>query len=339
MKRYGNLFQKIINIDNLRLAHQSARKGKIHRSEVIKVDSDIDTHLYKIQKQLMEDVWFTSEYKIFEICDRGKTREICDLPYFPDRIIHWALMQVIEPILLNSLIKTTYAALPRRGSHKAYVKLNEYMADREGTKHCLKMDVKKFFPNIDKEILKQRFRTKIKCTDTLWMLDEIIDSYPNGIPIGNYTSQYFGNFYLSEFDHWLKEQKKVKYYLRYMDDMVILHNSKEYLHQLRKDIQDYLKTKLKLQLKENWQVFPTYVRGIDFVGYRSFGDFTLLRDSTKRRLKKAIGEIEKNVKRGYEISYSNKCTIASYSGILKWCDSYRLNNKTIGNLKKLAMNN
>lgn len=338
MKRYGNLFSKITDIDNLRLAHKNARKGKIHYPSVVKVDGNTDEYLYRIQKMLIEGTYHTSKCKMFEIYDKGKKREICNLPYFPDRIVHWALMQIIKPILLKNMIETTYAALPNKGTHKAYKKLNKYMNDRDGTQYCLKMDIKKFFPSINKDILKQRFRTKIKCKNTIWLLDELIDSYKNGIPIGNYTSQYFGNFYLSEFDHWLKEQKKVRYYLRYMDDMVILSNSKEELHQLRKDIQDYLKTKLKLQLKENWQVFPTYTRGIDFVGYRSFGDFTLLRNSTKKRLKRAIAIIYKSVKKGLEITHSNKCTVASYSGVLLWCNSYRLSNKTIIDLKK-SINN
>lgn len=329
MKRYGNLFHRIIDIDNLRLAHINARKGKTHYPAVIKVDKNPDKYLFKIQKMLTEQTYYTSKYKIFEIYDRGKKREICDLPYFPDRIVHWAIMQIIEPILLANMIDTTYAALPNKGSHKAYKKLNKYMKDREGTQYCLKMDIAKFFPNIDKEILKQRFRTKIKCKPTLWLLDEIIDSYKNGVPIGNYTSQYFGNFYLSEFDHWLKEVKGIKYYLRYMDDMVILSDSKEHLHQLRQDIEEYLGSKLKLKLKSNWQVFPTYIRGIDFVGYRSFGDFTLLRNSTKKRLKRAMNLIRKNINKGIEVTYSNKCTIASYSGLLHWCNGFRLNNKTI----------
>lgn len=197
----------------------------------------------------------------------------------------------------------------------------------------MKLDVKKFFPNIDKAILKSLFRRKFKDEDLLWLLDDIVDSYDKGnqkgIPIGSFTSQYFGNFYLSYFDHWAKEEKRIKYFLRYMDDIVILSDSKEYLHQLRKDIAEYLSVNLALMVKENWQVFPSTVRGIDFVGYRYFGEFTLLRTSTKRRLKKAVKRLRRKVERGKALTLPNQSTVGSYNGILEWCDSTRLKEKTI----------
>lgn len=174
---------------------------------------------------------------------------------------------------------------------------------------------------------------KTKDKDLLWLLDDIVDSYdngnPKGIPIGSYTSQYFGNFYLSYFDHWAKEEKHIKYLLRYMDDIVILSDNKEYLHRLRAEIADYLASNLALKVKENWQVFPTTVRGIDFVGYRYFGDFTLLRTSTKRRLKKAAKRLRRKVERGKALTLPNRSTVGSYNGILEWCDSTRLKEKTI----------
>jgi len=184
-----------------------------------------------------------------------------------------------------------------------------------------------------KTLLKSLLRRKFKDKDLLWLLDDIVDSYdngnPKGIPIGSYTSQYFGNFYLSYFDHWAKEEKRIKYLLRYMDDIVILSDSKEYLHRLRAEIADYLASNLALKVKENWQVFPTTVRGIDFVGYRYFGDFTLLRTSTKRRLKKAAKRLRRKVERGKALTLPNRSTVGSYNGILEWCDSTRLKEKTI----------
>jgi hypothetical protein len=170
----------------------------------------------------------------------------------------------------------------------------------------LKLDITKFFPSIDREMLKTQLRRLFKDPDLLCLLDDIADSYDKGIPIGNYTSQYYGNYYLSFFDHWLKETLRVKYYLRYMDDLIILHE-KEYLHDLRRKIDAYLQDNLKLRLKGNWQVFPTYVRGVDFVGYRSFGDFTLLRRGTKKNLKAAVKRLRKKQERGEPLSVSDKC--------------------------------
>ena len=246
MKRYGNLFERIVDINNIVRAHLNARKGKTKDKEVRRVDRDILGHCVKIRQMLIEKAYTTSEYHIFEIEDNGKHREIAELPYFPDRIIQWAVMQVIEKVFLKHFIPTTYAALPgekkwnkklkkhisSRGPHAALLKLRQYVEnDPSGTKYCLKLDIKKFFPNIDKAILKSLLRRKFKDKDLLWLLDDIVDSYdngnPKGIPIGSYTSQYFGNFYLSYFDHWAKEEKRIKYLLRYMDDIVILSDSKE----------------------------------------------------------------------------------------------------------------
>lgn len=348
MKRYGNLFERIVDINNIVRAHLNARKGKTKDKEVRRVDRDILGHCVKIRQMLIEKAYTTSEYHIFEIEDNGKHREIAELPYFPDRIIQWAVMQVIEKVFLKHFIPTTYAALPgekkwnkklkkhisSRGPHAALLKLRQYVEnDPSGTKYCLKLDIKKFFPNIDKAILKSLLRRKFKDKDLLWLLDDIVDSYdngnPKGIPIGSYTSQYFGNFYLSYFDHWAKEEKRIKYLLRYMDDIVILSDSKEYLHRLRAEIADCLASNLALKVKENWQVFPTTVRGIDFVGYRYFGDFTLLRTSAKRRLKKAAKRLRRKVERGKALTLPNRSTVGSYNGILEWCDSTRLKEKTI----------
>lgn len=349
MKRYGNLFERIVDINNIVRAHLNARKGKTRDKDVRRVDRDVLGYCTKIRQMLIDKTYTTSEYHLFEIEDSGKQREIAELPYYPDRIIQWAVLQVIEPIFCKHLIPTTYAALPKRGTHAALKKLRQYMTDDpSGTRYCLKLDVKKFFPNIDKTILKSLLRRKFKDKGLLWLLDDIVDSYdkgnPKGIPIGSYTSQYFGNFYLSYFDHWTKEQKRIKYYLRYMDDIVILSDSKEYLHNLRREISEYLAVNLNLTVKENWQVFPSTVRGIDFVGYRCFGKYTLLRTSTKKNLCIKTKKLQRKKNQCKPLTKSEQSTVGSYSGNLKWCDSARLKDKTInkflggqnGNSKRLA---
>ncbi len=337
MKRYGDLFERIVDINNIVRAHLNARKHKTKDKDVRRVDRDVLGYCMKIRQMLIDKTYTTSEYHIFEIEDNGKRREIVELPYYPDRIIQWAILQVIEPIFCKHLIPTTYAALPKRGTHAALTKLRAYIAnDPTGTSECMKADVKKFFPNINKAILKALLRRKFKDKDLLWLLDDIIDSYdkgnPKGIPIGSYMSQYFGNFYLSYFDHWVKEEKRVKYYLRYMDDIVILSDSKEYLHRLRRKIAEYLAVNLDLTVKENWQVFPTCVRGIDFVGYRHFGKYTLLRTSTKKRLKTATKRLRRKINKGKQLTPSDRSTVGSYSGILQWCDSTHLKDKTINTI-------
>ena len=175
-------------------------------------------------------------------------------------------------------------------------------------------------------MLRKKFKDKL----LLELLDEIIDSVEGnkGVPIGNYLSQYFANFYLSYFDHWLKEEKKCKYVFRYMDDIVILDGDKNFLHNLKKEIDDYLKVNLDLKVKENWQIFPTNVRGIDFVGYRTFRHCKLLRKSTYKRMKE---KCRKMIKRE-RLSFSEFCTVNSYLGWLMWCNSHDLSLKYISPL-------
>jgi len=330
MKRYDNLFEKIYDIENLRKAHKNAKKGKGWYKEVKMIDEDPDKYLKQIQEMLINHTYHTSEYEIFYKTEGKKIRKIYKLPYFPDRICQWAILQVIEPILLRNFTADTYSAIPGRGIHECLHNLQKAMqTDVKGSQYCLKLDVRQYYPSINHTVLKEKYRRLFKDDDLIWLLDEIIDSTPGdaGVPIGNYLSQYSGNFYLSEFDHWIKEVKKVKHYFRYMDDVVILHESKEYLHNLRKEIDEYFRTKLKLEIKGNWQVFRTFKRGVDFVGFRSFLNFTLLRKSTCKNFKAKMVDINKKRLNGKPLTYSEWCSINSYRGWLKHCDSYRLRMK------------
>lgn len=348
MKRYGNLYEQICSIDNLRKAHQNARKGKGWYEEVKAVDADTEGYLNRLQEMLVNHTYKTSAYEKFIKRENGKEREIFKLPYFPDRICQWAILQVIEPYLLRNFTKNTYSAIPNRGIHAALHDVKEAMQkDVPNCQYCLKLDVRKYYPSINHDILKAKFRRLFKDAELLWLLDEIIDSIctakiedmrdiwlldedidsETGIPIGNYLSQYCGNFYLSSFDHWLKEVKRVKYEFRYMDDIVIFGSSKEELHTLRKEIAEYFRSELKLTIKGNWQVFPSYVRGVDFVGYRMFLNYTLLRKSSCIKFKRKMVGIREKTENGQLMNYSEWCSVNSYKGWLKHCDSYRLQQK------------
>jgi len=316
-------------MENLKNAHKCARKDKTYYKEVKMVDSNTDLYLGKIQKMLIENKYFVSEYKVSTINDKGKNRTLMKLPYFPDRIIQWAILLQIEETFLATLCDHTCASLPGRGIKKASTLTTKYMKDEEGCKYCLKIDVTHFYQNINHNILKKMLRKKLKDKQLLELLDSIIDSVNGdvGIPIGSYLSQYFANFYLSYFDHWLKEEKRIRYVVRYMDDVIIFGNSKSDLHKLKNDIDAYLYENLKLTVKKNWQVFPTNVRGIDFVGFRHFFGYKLLRKSTCKNFKKRMILIKRKGEKGTRLSYSEWCSANSYMGWLKWCDSYRLSEK------------
>jgi len=328
MKRFGYLYEKIYDMDNLKLAHKKARRGKTYYKEVQMVDANPEKYLTDIHNMLKDKTFKNSEYVIMDKkTDNGKVRKIFKLPYYPDRIIHHAIMQIIEPLWLSIFIRDTYSAVPGRGIHDGVKRIKKALRDEENTKYCLKLDIKKFYPSVDNEILKQIIRKKIKDKDLLWLLDEIIDS-TKGIPIGNYLSQYFGNLYLSGLDHYLKENQKCKYVLRYCDDIVILHSCKDFLHKLKNAIINYL-TGLKLQLKNNWQVFSVSIRGIDFLGYRFFNRYTLLRKSIKIKFVRKIKKINKNWKRLRHTEIVN--SVMSYCGWFKYANCKNLACKYLDN--------
>ncbi len=331
MKRYGNLYSKIYDMDNLILAHKNARKDKLFYQEVKMVDTDPEFYLGQIQTMLKEKTYKVSEYTISTINDKGKERVLMKLPYFPDRIIQWAILLQVEEIFMKTFCTHTCASIKNRGIRKTAELTDKYMKDRFNSEYCLKIDVSKFYPNINHEIMKVLLRRKFKDKDLLALLDQIVDSIPGnkGVPIGSYLSQFLANFYLSYFDHWLKEKMKIKYVIRYMDDMVILHYSKEYLHWLKLQMDKYLMEELDLTIKGNWQVFPTDIRGIDFVGFRHFFKFKLLRKSTCKKFKRKMLKIRQKVEQGFMINYSEWCSANSYNGWLKWCDSFRLREKYV----------
>ena len=320
MKRIGNLYEKVISVENLRLADRKARCGKLKSYGVQRHDRHSETHIQALHVQLKEKKYLTSPYHVFKVYE-PKERDIFQLPYYPDRIVHHAIMNVLEPIWVSIFTSDTYSCIKGRGIHKTATRVKKNLKkDPEGTKYCLKIDIRKFYPNIDHAILKQLIRRKIKDVELLQLLDSIIDS-AKGVPIGNYLSQYFANLYLSYFDHWLKEILKVKYYFRYADDMVFLHSNKAYLHDLLNKITQYLKDNLNLTLKGNYQVFPVSARGIDFVGYVFFHTHTLMRKTIKKNFCKAVTRLNK---REYISEKDYKFKICGWYGWAKHCNSRNL---------------
>lgn len=286
MKRLNNLFDRIISINNLYLADQLASRGKSKQYGVIVHKRNVEENLLSLQNMLIDKTYSTSKYTVFKVFE-PKERDVYRLPYFPDRITHYAIMNVLEDMFVSVFTSDTYSCIKGRGIHAALYGVRNALKDKDGTKYCLKFDIKKFYPSIDHGVLKSLIRKKIKDKDLLWLLDEIIDSAP-GLPIGNYLSQYLANFYLAYFDHWIKESKKVKYYFRYADDIVVLSSDKNHLQELFKECNKYLQEHLKLEVKGNYQVFPVEARGIDFVGYVCYHTHTRLRKSIKKRFARAV---------------------------------------------------
>lgn len=286
MKRHGYLYQQICTLENLELADRKARKGKSKQYGVQVFDGNREELLNQLLETLTRKQFKTSEYTVFKIND-PKERIIYRLPYFPDRILHHAIMNVIEPILTKTFTQDTYSCIRGRGVHRAARKLKAVLRDKINTKYCLKIDIKQFYPSVDHTILKTLLSKKFKDKNLLNLLYEIIDSAP-GLPIGNLISQSMGNFYLCYFDHWIKQEQRVQHYYRYCDDIVILHPDKQCLHKLLHEIRLYLGINFKLEVKANYQIFPVESRGIDFLGYKFYHTHTLLRKRIKLSFKSAV---------------------------------------------------
>lgn len=310
MKRLNNLYPKVCSLENLHLADKKARKGKINQHGVMLHDKNSIENIEALHQVLLAKTYQTSAYTRFIIHD-PKEREIFKLPYYPDRIVHHAIMNIMEPVFKATFTADTYSCIRGKGIHAAARNLRTALKDLSGTRYCLKLDIKKFYPSIDHSILKALLRRKIKDNDLLNLMDGIIDS-ADGLPIGNYLSQYFANFYLSYFDHWIKEDKAVKYYFRYADDLVILSGDKAYLHALLADIRDYLLVNLNLMVKDNYQVFPVPARSIDFLGYRFYHTHVLLRKSIKKKFARMMSRNR------------NPQSMASYNGWATHCNSRNL---------------
>lgn len=323
MKRHGNLWHKVIDMDNLREAYRLARKGKGRKEGVRKFAKKLDKNLEIIRDMLITKTFRTAAYTTRTIYE-PKKRLIYILPFYPDRIVQHAVMNILEPIWDNMFIAESYACRAGKGMHKGSTKTMQFI---RRNKYCLKCDIRKFYPSIHHETLKQIIRKKIKDKDVLWLLDDIIDSYPGetNTPIGNFTSQWFGNVYMNELDMYVKHDLRVKCYLRYCDDFLFFANNKDELHDIAAKITAFCRDKLHLTLSK-CDLFPVS-RGVDFLGYRHFPKYILLRKSTAQRAKRRIASILKRAHAGKITLGQFRSTVASYLGWMRWAKTYNLRQK------------
>lgn len=285
MKRANNLFEKICDIDNLYKAYLLARRSKRYRMEVLYFSNNLPEELQSIQDDLLSRKYTVGKYKVFKVYE-PKERNIMALP-FRDRVVQHAINNIIEKYITNKLIRHTYACVSSRGTHAASYTVRKWLNNIDRNSYYLKCDIHKYFPSIDKGILKTQVSQIIKCEDTLNVIFNIIDSNPIGIPIGNLTSQVLANLYLSSLDKYISYELNYKQYIRYMDDFVIIGYTKDELKTLLAEIEEFLKIKLNVRLNHKTRLEPIY-KGIDFVGYKHFKDRVNIRRSTFLRLKKHI---------------------------------------------------
>lgn len=323
-KTIKNSFYKKLTFDKFLDAHKRASKNKCNKYEVLKFNIDLETNIVNIIDSIKNGTYKLGKYHIFIIYE-PKERIIKCLPY-RDRIVQqWYIYEFIKPYIIPRLINNTCACIDNRGTHYAVKLTQKYMRKmkREYNEYyVLKLDIKKYFYNIDKSILYNIMCEYISDKKLLNLTHMFI--YDNkdliGIPIGNYTSQYFANIYLDKLDKYIKEELKIKYYIRYMDDFVLLLKTKEEYIILMNKIRYFLKEKLHLELNHKSKYYPNKM-GINFCGYRIYETHILVRNNSKKKMKKKIKKWRSN-----DRLYINeiKPTINSWIGHISHANSYNL---------------
>ncbi|MFN0175798.1 MAG: reverse transcriptase domain-containing protein [Saprospiraceae bacterium] len=301
MKTYSNLFGKITEWDNLLLAARKASQGRRFEPSVARFHFRLETELLCLQQALQTKTYQPGSYTTFMVYD-PKERMISAAP-FRDRVVHHALCNVMEPIFEKTFIHDSFANRKGKGTHRAIERYQHYARRYH---YVLKSDIRKFFPSLDHEILKQEFRWKISCPDTLWLADLIVDNSNEqepgakvahlegvpllsrrGLPIGNLTSQFWANVYLNRFDHFVKEELGAAGYVRYVDDFVLFNNDKHELAQQREQIAGQL-AELRIAPHPDKTHIHRTATGVPFLGFRIWPEYRIARKERVRRFERHV---------------------------------------------------
>lgn len=342
MKRLGGIWPKLVSFENLLLAYRKARRGKRTRPGVAEFGLDLERQLIALQRDLESSEYQPGGYRLFTIYDR-KPRTIAAAP-FRDRVVHHAVMNVIEPELDRTFISDSYACRVGKGVHAA---VDRYQAWSQTYRYALKMDVQQYFPSNDHEILKTKLRRRIKDRRTVELLDRILDGSPNvgaepnyfpgddlfsplqrrrGIPIGNLTSQFFANLYLDDLDHYINQTLAVRPYLRYVDDMVVLDNDKHKLAEIRAAVRDRLESE-RLRLHPN-KAHVTHTKdGLNLFGYLVFPDRRRLRSDNGHRFVRKLRALTRAYASGRADWLRINASVQSWIGHSRHADTDGLRRK------------
>lgn len=323
MKRYGKLWEKLITKENFELAYRKSKKNKGKFKAVVRFEKNWEKNLEKVRQSVINREFHTGEYKE-KVKYEPKKRLIYVLPYCPDRIVQHALMNVLMPIFEKQFIKDSYACIKGRGQHKGSIRCMDFV---RRNKYCLKCDIKKFYPSINQAILMKMIERKIKDKNVLWLISDIVFSFKGGknAPIGNLTSQWFGNFYMTPLDRYVKEVLKCKDYERYSDDFCLFSNDKKYLQDCKEKIRVFIKEQLDLEFSK-CDVFHTK-QGVDYLGYRHFDNYKLVRKRTAKRTSKRMRTLPEMLKSGKITVEHYEGSVASANGVLKHANTYNLRKK------------
>ena len=343
MRSVGGLFEKLVDFQNLLDASRKARRGKRFKAGVLRYEFGLERELLKVRDELMSGAYAPGAYRRFTV-NEGKKREICAAPY-RDRVVHHALCNVLEPVLEPAFCHHSYACRKGKGTHQAILEASRYA---RSSRYVLKCDIVKFYPSADHGVLKAMLARKVRDRRFLALCGLVIDSWrengnvswfpgddlftpferPRGIPIGNLTSQFFANVYLTGMDHFIKEKLGCRKYLRYMDDFLVFGDDKRELAGTRDRIAAYL-SGLRLRLHEGKSRVYHCEDGVGFLGFRIFPGFRLLnRDNVRRarrRFRRMSGAYSKGLLSPAQVSGSVRSWVAHAS----WGNTYRLRRKVL----------
>jgi retron-type reverse transcriptase len=295
-----NLYENVFDWNTLKRSYKQTQTcGRKYRIENILFDMAREKHLVDLWRELKDKTYEVGKYirfKVFEPKER-----IVSAPHIKDKIVQFAAHLQLFDVYKRVFIKDTYGCIQGRGTHDAVRQVQHFMRQcqwENGTCWVLKMDVRKFFYSIDREILKTLYRKKIGDPDFLRLLDMIVDSSPEGergIPLGNVTSQDFANIYLNEVDQFAKRFLGVKYYVRYMDDIIVCVPTKEEARNLLARFREFVETRLHLELNQKTDIFPVK-QGVNAYGFRIYTTHLLVRDDSKKAMKRRIKAMDRKLK-------------------------------------------
>ena len=317
--KFIHTYQDIISVENFLESWREFTKGKKSRTDVQLFSFYLMNNIIDLHNDLLNFNYQHGPYQSFSIND-PKPRNI-HKALVRDRLLHHAIYRILYPFFDSVFASDSFSCGDRKGTHKALNRFRQFscVVSKNNTKTCwvLKCDIRKFFENIDHQILIDILTRYIQDKDIMWLLNEVISSFHKGLSLGNLTSQLFVNIYMNEFDRWIKHHMKAKYYIRYADDFVILSQDKSWLQELTFKIGDFLSERLKLELHPNKVYIKTFASGVDFLGWVHFPKHRVLRTATKKRMFK---KIKINPK---------KEAVASYLGLLKHGNGYKLRKSVI----------
>ncbi len=316
-------FEEIFSRENVFLAWHNFARGKKYKEDVAEFAVDLVHNLSSLRNDLISGKYSHGGYRHFKISD-PKPRDIHKAEV-RDRVVHHVLYNTLYPYFDRKFIFDSYSCRRNKGTHKALKRFQEFTRKESGIYRkriwILKCDIKKCFASVDHQILKSILRREITCEKTMAIIDSIIDSFYSGeaglgIPLGNLTSQLFVNIYLHEFDQYMKRKLKVKKYIRYADDFVIISDNRDFLLSLIPQIGEFLKKRLHFELHDKKISLKAFSAGIDFLGWVHFPRYSVLRTVTKKRMFRNLKNSRNNS--------AFPSHLDSYFGLLKYGNAWYL---------------